>query len=153
MSEGRIRTPCVGMCSTTYGDLVCRGCRRFSHEVVGWNGYDDSQKRAVLARLVRLREQVVGGRLEVVDAARLDERLRRHRIPHAAEDGPLTRAYVLLRRGASRMRRLEAYGLRARPGWEQLSPEALRDRIDADLQALSEAHYARFIAPPVEPVS
>ena len=153
MSEGRIRTPCVGMCSTTYGDLVCRGCRRFAHEVVAWNGYDEAQKRAVLERLVRLREQGVGGRLEVVDEARLDERLRRHRIPHGAGDGPLTRAYVLLRRGASRMRRLEAYGLRARPGWEHLAPEALRDRIDADLQQLSEAHYARFIAPPVAPVA
>ncbi|MEC9132488.1 MAG: DUF1289 domain-containing protein, partial [Pseudomonadota bacterium] len=21
-------TPCVGICSTTYGDLVCRGCKR-----------------------------------------------------------------------------------------------------------------------------
>ncbi len=34
LPSGRPRTPCVGMCSTTYGDLVCRGCRRFSHEIV-----------------------------------------------------------------------------------------------------------------------
>ncbi|MEM9624509.1 MAG: DUF1289 domain-containing protein, partial [Pseudomonadota bacterium] len=34
------RTPCVGICSTTYGDLVCRGCKRFAHEIVQWNAYD-----------------------------------------------------------------------------------------------------------------
>ena len=30
----RTRTPCVGICSTTYGDDVCRGCKRFSFEVI-----------------------------------------------------------------------------------------------------------------------
>ena len=25
-------TPCAGRCSTVFGDLVCRGCRRFNHE-------------------------------------------------------------------------------------------------------------------------
>ena len=27
------RTPCIGVCSTTYGDDICRGCRRFRHEI------------------------------------------------------------------------------------------------------------------------
>ncbi|MCF8976542.1 DUF1289 domain-containing protein, partial [Pseudomonas edaphica] len=33
MSNQAIKTPCVGLCSTVYGDLVCRGCKRFHHEV------------------------------------------------------------------------------------------------------------------------
>ena len=53
------RTPCVGVCSTTYGDLVCRGCKRFSHEIVGWNGYDPDQKDRVWARLAALRDESV----------------------------------------------------------------------------------------------
>jgi predicted Fe-S protein YdhL (DUF1289 family) len=50
------RTPCVGICSTTYGDLVCRGCKRFAHEIVQWNGFSDDQQRLVWTRLFRLRE-------------------------------------------------------------------------------------------------
>ena len=42
-----VKTPCVGLCSTTYGDLVCRGCKRFSHEIVNWNRYGDEEKTAV----------------------------------------------------------------------------------------------------------
>ena len=30
-----------------YGDLVCRGCKRFHYEVINWNGYNEEEKRAV----------------------------------------------------------------------------------------------------------
>jgi predicted Fe-S protein YdhL (DUF1289 family) len=53
------RTPCVGICSTTYGDLVCRGCKRFAHEIVQWNGYDATQQDAVRERLTRVRNEVL----------------------------------------------------------------------------------------------
>ena len=53
------RTPCVGICSTTYGDLVCRGCKRFAHEIVQWNGYDATQQDAVRERLTRVRDEVL----------------------------------------------------------------------------------------------
>jgi hypothetical protein len=36
MPNQTIKTPCVGLCSTVYGDLVCRGCKRFHHEVINW---------------------------------------------------------------------------------------------------------------------
>ena len=44
-------TPCVGRCSTVFGDAVCRGCRRFSHEVIYWNTYTAEQRLAVWTRL------------------------------------------------------------------------------------------------------
>ena len=44
MSNQTIKTPCVGLCSTVYGDLVCRGCKRFHHEVIQWNGYNEEEK-------------------------------------------------------------------------------------------------------------
>lgn len=147
LRSGRPRTPCVGMCSTTYGDLVCRGCRRFSHEIVNWNAYGDDEKRAVWARLNAFKEQVVLGRIEVVDEALLEEKLETHRIPFSGEDGHGARAYELLRRGARHMRRLEAYGLRAHPDFADLDPTALRDLIDRDLLVLAQAHYERYVVP------
>lgn len=29
-------TPCIGVCSTTIGDLVCRGCGRTVEEIRDW---------------------------------------------------------------------------------------------------------------------
>lgn len=43
-------TPCAGRCSTVFGDSVCRGCRRFNHEVIKWNTYTEEQHSAVRKR-------------------------------------------------------------------------------------------------------
>ena len=51
MTQQLIRSPCVGLCSTTYGDLVCRGCRRTSKEITDWPGFDETQKHAIINRL------------------------------------------------------------------------------------------------------
>ena len=76
------RTPCVGVCSTTYGDLVCRGCKRFAHEVVDWNGYSDEQRRKVVDRLTSLKCQSVVPWLRVVDREELS------RVSHALNLAP-----------------------------------------------------------------
>lgn len=44
-------TPCAGRCSTVFGDAVCRGCRRFNHEVIQWNTYTAEQRLSVWKRL------------------------------------------------------------------------------------------------------
>ncbi|MEM6710457.1 MAG: DUF1289 domain-containing protein [Pseudomonadota bacterium] len=64
----RRRTPCVGICSTTYGDLVCRGCKRFAHEITGWNGYSDGQRSDVETRLQTLRAGAIDRFLQVDDS-------------------------------------------------------------------------------------
>ena len=58
------------MCSTTYGDLVCRGCKRFSHEIVGWNDYDPDQQERVRSRLVKLHHESVRACVGVYDQIR-----------------------------------------------------------------------------------
>ena len=35
----------------SFGDQVCRGCRRFNHEVIQWNTYTAEQRLAVWKRL------------------------------------------------------------------------------------------------------
>ena len=59
------RTPCIGVCSTSYGDHICRGCKRFSHEVTGWIKYSDTEKSIINKRLEKIgrascRERVCG---------------------------------------------------------------------------------------------
>ncbi|MBU1330113.1 MAG: DUF1289 domain-containing protein [Gammaproteobacteria bacterium] len=147
MSNQRIKTPCVGLCSTVYGDLVCRGCKRFHHEVIDWNAYDEAQKRAVWLRLEVLLVQVMTAKLEVFDAERLRQQLELRKIRFVPQQSPYCWAYQLIARGARVINQLEAYGMVLLPefrGWEL--PE-LRDAIDREFFLLSEAHYHRYIAP------
>ena len=69
----KTRSPCVGICSTTYGDLVCRGCRRFAHEIVGWNGYTEEQKISILERLKQIKKEVVSQHLHIANHPRFEE--------------------------------------------------------------------------------
>ena len=62
-------SPCIGVCSTTYGDFVCRGCKRFAHEVVGWNRFSDAQREIVWERLSELLMKSIQDHL-IVDASR-----------------------------------------------------------------------------------
>jgi len=44
-------SPCIGQCSTTYGDDICKGCGRTFIEVINWIIFDDTEKAAVWVRL------------------------------------------------------------------------------------------------------
>lgn len=133
MSEP-VSSPCVGLCSTTLGDSVCRGCQRSAADIAGWSGLTGEQRRARMLELDTLREQVAARFLRIVDAERLAAQMTRHRVRFRPEQPPLSRAIELLRVGRGRMRDLSRYGLQAQgiaAGWsiaelhERLS-EALR---------------------------
>jgi predicted Fe-S protein YdhL (DUF1289 family) len=50
-------SPCVGRCSTAYGDDICKGCGRTFLEVVNWIVFDDVEKAAVWKRLENIRKR------------------------------------------------------------------------------------------------
>lgn len=147
MSKTRIKTPCVGLCSTVYGDLVCRGCKRFHHEVVNWNLYGEEEKRAVWQRLETLLVQVVAAKLEVFDAALLRRQLEQRQIRFVPQQSPYCWAYQLIARGARMIQQVEAYGIVLLPEFRGGSLPELRESIDREFFLLSEAHYQRYIAP------
>ncbi|MDG9883640.1 DUF1289 domain-containing protein [Pseudomonas putida CSV86] len=147
MSNQSIKTPCVGLCSTVYGDTVCRGCKRFHHEVIHWNGYNDDEKRAVWLRLEQLLVQVMTAKLEVFDVERLRQQLEQRKIRYVAHQSEYCWAYQLIARGARVIRELEAYGLVLLPEFRDWELPELRDAIDTEFFLLSEAHYQRYIAP------
>lgn len=147
VSNSAIKTPCVGLCSTVYGDLVCRGCKRFHHEVIHWNGYDEEQKRAVWLRLEQLLVQVMAAKLEVFDPIRLRQQLEQRQIRFAVQQSAYCWAYQLIARGARVISQLEAYGVVLLPEFRGWTLPQLRDAIDREFFLLSEAHYQRYIAP------
>ena len=138
MTELLKRTPCVGICSTTYGDLVCRGCKRFAHEIDQWNGYASGQRVLVWERLFKLREGAFSAHAEVVDAALLLERAKRFRVAdlEALSEGNI--AYEVIRR-AGRETDFTALGIAPHAPAETAS--ALYERIEQELYARSLAQY------------
>ncbi|RJX78208.1 DUF1289 domain-containing protein [Pseudomonas sp. LS-2] len=147
MSNQVIKTPCVGLCSTVYGDLVCRGCKRFHHEVIHWNGYNEDEKRAVWLRLEQLLVQVMTAKVEVFDADKLRQQLEQRKIRFVPQQSEYCWAYQLIARGARVINQLDAYGMVLLPEFRDWPLPDLRDAIDREFFLLSEAHYERYIAP------
>lgn len=139
------KTPCVGLCSTVYGDLVCRGCKRFSHEIIDWNRYSGEQKAAVWRRLEQFLEQVMLARMEIVSPLALRQALVALKIPFIDGQPAACQAYRLLTRAVDEP--FERCGVRVRAEFAALSRSQLREEIDQDYFRLSEAYYQRRVVP------
>lgn len=141
----RIISPCVGVCSTTLGDRVCRGCQRTTDEIRDWPAFSADERRRRLEALDRLRAEVAARFLVVEDPERLEAQLRRHRIRFRDAQPALSRAVELLRVGRGRIRELSRYGLNGR---DNQDAAVLHARISHDLLA---AAAQRQVPPPVSP--
>jgi uncharacterized protein len=144
--SARTSTPCIGVCSTGIGDVICRGCKRYAHEVIHWNGYSEEQKRAINQRLDQLLSLVVSAKLRVFDPALLERRLQVQQIRYSTHKSPSVWVFELLRAGASQIESAAAFGFAVESEFSQLSLTLLRDQIDKEFFLLSEAHYRRYIA-------
>ncbi len=126
----------MGVCSTTYGDLVCRGCKRYAHEIVGWNGYSEDQRQRVWVRLNALLTDSVRAHLEVIDEAKLRAVATRLKLHNAAELPAEVLAFRTLR---ARAVPLETLGLQRRQ--REQSPGDAARAIDTEFYVRSRAHY------------
>ncbi|QEA39846.1 DUF1289 domain-containing protein [Pistricoccus aurantiacus] len=140
--RGPVTSPCVGVCSTSVGDTVCRGCQRHLAEIRDWPGYDEVQRAGRMHELDALRERVAGEFLRVTDAARLEAQLQRYRIRYRADQPALSRAVELLRVGRRHIQELSRYGLAAVGEGAELSCERLHEHIT--LRLLQAAEHRRL---------
>ena len=143
----KVKTPCIGVCSTGIGDQVCRGCKRFIHEVIDWNRYSESEQLLVLQRLDQFLVQIVNNKITIVDPQRLQQKLHYQQISVDPEASPARWLYELLRAGAGQIDNPEAYGFRLQPQWQRFSLEQIKQFLEQDFYTLSCAHYERYIAP------
>lgn len=80
MPDSRPKTPCVGLCSTVFGDTVCRGCMRFVHEVIDWNKYNPEQKQIIWQRLDEHLRVILPQFVKIYDPRKIVARLQQQRI-------------------------------------------------------------------------
>lgn len=145
----RVKTPCIGVCSTAVGDSVCRGCKRFAYEVINWNGYTNEQKLMIANRLESFLAQLVKNYIEIVDSQLLLQQIKHQQILFNEQQNASCWVFDLLRAGASQLVNIEVYGLRLQTTAYGMSLREIRDAIDQDFYALSCAHYERYIEPGV----
>ena len=114
-----VKTPCIGVCSTVFGDEVCRGCKRFQNEVIDWNSYQDSQKIAVLSRLESLKTQIMESKISIVNKKLLQNQLDTLDIKYVIEDNPFCWVFDLLRQASQSIDSLQDFGVVLKDGVEK----------------------------------
>lgn len=148
-----VKTPCIGICSTTsVGDSICRGCKRFAAEVIEWNVYSDAEKAAVLARLSRLAEPLVEERFIIHAPRELAAGLKRLAVPFNEYLPPAIWLHNLLKKRHRALTELDSFGVLVRPSWQHLSLAELAEDVDRQLLVLCQAHLDRYF-PDVSPAS
>ena len=144
----RVKTPCIGVCSTGIGDSVCRGCKRFAHEVISWNGYTEEQKQIVDARLAQFLAQCVRNHLRVSDQSLLAWQLQTQQVRHNPDHDPHCWVFALLKAGAGQIDDPAEFGFEVEMRHRDRSLAELREIIDAEFFVLSSAHYERYYLAP-----
>ena len=134
----RTRTPCVGICSTTYGDEVCRGCKRFSFEVINWNGFTPEERESVWKRLEKLKTQIMSSRLQILEPELLDNKIRHYQLKIKDDLNDLSKAFELIKQVSESFNDLEEFGIKILNKKQSLIE--LKEEIEDELYILSKAH-------------
>ncbi len=138
-----VKTPCIGVCSTVFGDEVCRGCKRFQHEIIKWNAYDDIEKRSVLNRLELLKVQIMQSKVMIIDEDLLRSKLHEYKVKFDEDSDSLCWVFDLLRSGSQSIADPSEFGFDLINS-SVLNLSELKKVMEEELFQLSEAHYQRY---------
>lgn len=142
-AQSEYQSPCVGLCTTTFGDRVCRGCHRFAHEVDGWNGYPPAWKAAVMRRIEQYRLAVLSEAIEIVDQQLFEQALVQRQVRIDRLLHPACWVFELLRFLAHESVEPAACGLRLR---SDSSLSELWQQLNDNLYQTSQEYYRRYFA-------
>ena len=139
------KTHCIGICSTTYGDEICRGCKRFSHEVTSWIKYTDSEKDNVNRRLQKFKKLILSDKFSIIDEQLLRKSLDDAKIMYNDKLEPICWLFDLFRALSQESLKLSTLGIALKPSYSKHSISELKELINKEFFELSTAHYQRYI--------
>ena len=122
---------------------MCKGCKRFVHEVINWNKYAIPEKELVNSRLESFKLTVLKDRFSVSNAELLSTRLNDQGINFNDSLDPMTWIFDLLRAAGSQDLDLNQFGIVCHSNAEL---SELKDQIYTEFLDLSEAHYERYFS-------
>ncbi|MDO4222587.1 MAG: DUF1289 domain-containing protein [Acinetobacter sp.] len=130
-------TPCAGRCSTVFGDYVCRGCRRFNHEVIDWNTYSTEQQISIWQRLDYQLDQILPAMVAQADLSQVEEFLKSKRVRLMPNASVGRKYYHALRLCEKTPKFCEISGL----GVDEQHVKALWVEFEKRILALAMANY------------
>ena len=130
-----LTTPCIGKCSTVFGDSVCRGCQRFVHEVIDWNRYNDDQKHIIWQRLDEYLYIILPQFVRIYDPRKVFVAVERYQLPQRSQN--------LWRNIYNLIRFKEKYGVNIEECGFSLRDNFSLPVIEQQLHELSTAFYER----------
>lgn len=137
----KLNTPCIGVCSTVYGDDICRGCKRIYTEIIAWNTYNEDEKQRIFDRLAIQIVTVMQDKVEVTDVNCLMQQLNEQNIRYREEQDPLCWAYHLLRVSIDKSIPLLQHGIRIKSEYQQYTQRQLFTLLDMELLQLAQTDY------------
>ena len=144
MSKNRSSTPCIGICSTTFGDDVCKGCKRFSHEITNWGKFSTDERAVVNSRLEQFKTTILEEKFTISDCELFESKMNEFSINFNSSLEPITWIFDLLRASSNKDLNVNDFGVEILPAFSDLSLVELRDLINQEMLQLSEAHYYKF---------
>jgi len=144
MQKNRSSTPCIGICSTTFGDDVCKGCKRFSHEITNWGKFSTDERAVVNSRLEQFKITILEEKFIISDNNLFESKMNEFSINFNSSLNPATWVFDLLRASSNEDLDLSDFGIEILPKFSNLSLLELRDLINQEMLQLSEAHYYKF---------
>jgi hypothetical protein len=144
MQKNRSSTPCIGICSTTFGDDVCKGCKRFSHEITNWGKFSTDERAVVNSRLEQFKTTILEEKFTISDSELFESKMNEFSINFNSSLEPITWIFDLLRASSNKDLNVNDFGVEILPAFSDLSLIELRDLINQEMLQLSEAHYYKF---------
>tara|TARA_B100000945_G_C20232128_1_gene525796 strand:+ start:272 stop:721 length:450 start_codon:yes stop_codon:yes gene_type:complete len=144
MRKNRSSTPCIGICSTTFGDDVCKGCKRFSHEITSWGKFSNDERAFVNRRLEQFKSTLLEEKFTIIDGNLFESKMNEFSINYNGSLEPITWIFDLLRASVSKDLNLDDFGIEIKPEFSNLSLIEIRKLINDEMLQLSEAHYSKF---------
>ena len=144
MQKNRSSTPCIGICSTTFGDDVCKGCKRFSHEITNWGKFSTDERAVVNSRLEQFKTTILEEKFTISDNELFESKMNEFSINFNSSLEPITWIFDLLRASSNKDLNVNDFGIEILPAFSDLSLIELRDLINQEMLQLSEAHYYKF---------
>lgn len=119
------------------------------HEIIGWNGFSNEQKRLIDHRLELFLTQIVQTRFDLTSEALLADMIRLQQVRVASHRNLWCQLFDLLRAGASQIHNPEHYGFVVLPRYRHIGLVQLVNDIDQEFWTLSSAHFERYFRRPL----
>ena len=149
-SSARTRTPCVGICSTTYGDDVCWGCKRFIHEVINWNSFNPEEKESVWKRLEKLKTLIMQSKISIINETLMEEKIEELQLKINSDLNSLSKAFEIVKLTSKSFDDLNEFGIKIVN--KDVSLIDLKEEIEKELYDLSMAHFKRYFVEPIRKI-